>query len=94
MKKLSNEHMSYFKTYTVGGAKSLIEKMLNGRRNREGVSMNILKTMLKLATQNRRFFNFMSGLPTSSYLYANFHEWVPGFIEYYKEEMQRYCLSF
>jgi hypothetical protein len=91
LKTLSAVHISYFKTFQFQGAKSLIEMMLSFRKHKEAVAMNILKTMLTLAQKIPEFFDFMCDLPTPFYLYGNFHEWIPSFIEYYKEEMQRYC---
>ncbi len=67
--------------------------MISYRKHKEAVAMNILKTMLTLAQKIPQFFDFVCDLPTPFYLYANFHEWIPSFIEYYKEEMKKYCYN-
>lgn len=67
--------------------------MLTYRKSREAISMNILKSLLTLTQKIPSFFDYVSELPAPFYLYANFHEWIPPFIKYYKDEMQRYCYA-
>ena len=87
IKTLDHVHISYFGTFFIEGAKSLIEMMLTYRKSREAISMNILKSLLTLTQKIPSFFDYVSELPAPFYLYANFHEWIPPFIKYYKDEM-------
>jgi len=62
---------------------SLIEKMIEQRRKMESVTMNILRSFLVLAKNYPKFYKYLSTLPPLSYCYANFHDWIPSFIEYF-----------
>ena len=64
--------------------------MIKHRKNNEVRSMNILGYILKIARKVPLFFNYLAVLPPPTYICANFHDWIPSFICYYKKEVEKY----
>jgi len=61
--------------------------MIDKMKKYEVRSMNILRSLLKIAKKNRSLFEFLAKLPAPMYICANFHDWIPTFIEFYKKEI-------
>jgi len=74
-------------------ATSLLNLALQNRRSSESYTAVILRTLLRLATSNEFVFHYLSSLPPPAYIYANFHDWIPSFLEYYFEEVKKYFYS-
>jgi hypothetical protein len=80
-------------TFPTKGAKGLIFQLLKNRKDRENISMNILKTLLTVCKKCPSFFDFFIRTPNFCYLYANFLDFVPKFVEYYRKEMSKYAFN-
>lgn len=90
---LADPVITYESTLNVEGGQSMINYMLHNRKRLENLALIILRQLLVLIDQNPAIFEYVFALPSPTFQYAKFIDWIPSFIDYYLAETRRFFYS-